>query len=445
MDLQCSSIMDLQISFERLDLLLKEIKLNINDTKSELLTTDGEESITLGNGERLYPSNQAKYLGQYITADGVCQVTLNSSFFGKIIGLLSSNKELSRASKVKIFKIYMKSKFTHLIPLLLTSGSISNVWKEIRRVIFHHILDKATLPLESCALMRISYYSVIIRPVLTLHESLLELKRMEEANFLKMAIIKGLSQWTMCEENNTVKTLEVIGKIQAGNIWLKKEDLDEVINTEAVRRILRFREDEALINKLKGVKLPNLILKLSNANYHEVEQRLRNIAKTKEERQKKEEESRIAEIVRDFIVVTNYALSYKTKLHCLYSDSKNLEERISHYSVSEAIISVRVDEIISQMREKIEGTVSTLILDNTNICENNELVINRLIILQEDLRKSIAENREVDRELEMVLDLLRGIREESTHAKKKVGRPRKQEAKTDMKNKSIDSYFNNKP
>ena len=87
------------------------------------------------------------------------------------------NKYLKRYSKIRLFDTYMKSKFSLLIPVIVTSNGTLDTWMKIRRIIFNNILEKATLPLESCGLMKIGYYSIMVRPTLNLYGTLPQLGR----------------------------------------------------------------------------------------------------------------------------------------------------------------------------------------------------------------------------------------------------------------------------
>ena len=108
---------------------LSKLNLQINTSKTEYLSPEEDDYMIHLDGNIIEKSKNVKYLGQYIDSDSSNKTTINSAFFGKIINIMMSNKELSRQSKIKLFKIYMKSKFNHLIPLIVTSGDIIETWK----------------------------------------------------------------------------------------------------------------------------------------------------------------------------------------------------------------------------------------------------------------------------------------------------------------------------
>ena len=45
----------------------------------------------------------------------------------------------------------MRSKINHLIPLIILTGGTEDLWKTIRKFIFHKIIECSTLPRESAS------------------------------------------------------------------------------------------------------------------------------------------------------------------------------------------------------------------------------------------------------------------------------------------------------
>ena len=69
--------------------------------------------------------NTVKYLGQYINHDGRASAHLKAWTYGTIGELLhNTTKNYSRSSRIKLYKTFIKAKFTHLIPLLTVSGKL---------------------------------------------------------------------------------------------------------------------------------------------------------------------------------------------------------------------------------------------------------------------------------------------------------------------------------
>ena len=68
-------------------------------------------------------------------------------------------------AKIRIFQTYMKSKINYLIPMIVLSGGMNELWKTIRKFIFVHLLEFNTLPRESISAFKFGFYEIIIRPV----------------------------------------------------------------------------------------------------------------------------------------------------------------------------------------------------------------------------------------------------------------------------------------
>jgi len=75
---------------------------------------------------------------------------------------------INRRARIKIYTIYIKNKFTHLIPLIAISDKLQESWTNIRKNLFTDALLANTLPREASALKGISFFYIIIKPFLKL-------------------------------------------------------------------------------------------------------------------------------------------------------------------------------------------------------------------------------------------------------------------------------------
>ena len=99
-------------------------------------------------------TQQEKYLGQILNENGetiwiIAKEQLGS--IGKEIGIRS--KSIPIWTHIKIFKIWMKSKINHLLPIIALTKGIFESWKNIRKVIFIPILNRLILPFEAVSSM----------------------------------------------------------------------------------------------------------------------------------------------------------------------------------------------------------------------------------------------------------------------------------------------------
>ena len=143
-----------------------DMKLNIN--KCELLSESQQDIITdKDNKTKITPINIAKYLGQNINERGEAATIINYSDILRIKSIIHSNtRNLSLRARIKIYNIYIKSRFQHLIPLISFSGKLEDTWKNIRKSIFMDILNFNTLPRESGTLLGLSFYNIVVKPMI---------------------------------------------------------------------------------------------------------------------------------------------------------------------------------------------------------------------------------------------------------------------------------------
>ena len=129
------------------------MKLDLN--KCEFLTENGNETLTdLLTNTTLESKQIVKYLGQYIDADGNTTNVINKFNYGTVNSLVKNNvNHITRRAKVKLFNTYIKSKFSHLLPMIAISGQLETTWTNIRKTIFRDVINFSTFPKESSYLL----------------------------------------------------------------------------------------------------------------------------------------------------------------------------------------------------------------------------------------------------------------------------------------------------
>ena len=138
---------------------------------------------------------QAKYLGQIINENGIPTNNTQSINFGNVIGLLSKFGDLTKLAKIRIFQTFMRSKKNHLISLIILTGGTEELWKDIRKFIFHYIIECNTLPRESASVFGLGFYEIMIRPLKKLIERNYQFTNNEEENeMLNDCLIQALKQ-----------------------------------------------------------------------------------------------------------------------------------------------------------------------------------------------------------------------------------------------------------
>lgn len=433
------------MSYNIIKELLLERDLTINTEKTELVSENKDDFlINSADSKVIGASDDCKYLGQYIDSQGNSRYSLDDRFFGKITNILKTNKSLTRKAKVRIFQTYMRTKFNHLIPILVTSDATHETWTFIRKVIFHQILEGATLPRESRALMKIGFYNILIKPMLKTVNSLMSIERHEEADFVRMSVNKLLDHWTTAEENISQEILSMITTIKQTNNY-NIIQIDKIVQTEAAKRLLQYSDLIQIAEKLENVSLPNIILKLSNAPIHEIIERIKNHWKGKDNLEKDTEKQRIRLLVDQETIPVEYIKIWPESSEELEEHTLSLENKIERYYHREAEVRQRLITVQSTCIDRNENIVNALIQTNKDPNTNGtEFKLVDFMNIHNQFREMIINHQNRHEEIEMILELSR----ENTQKlyKPKLGRPpklrTKQIKKTD--NKQINDFFNKK-
>ena len=89
--------------------------------------------------------------------------------------------------------------------MIAFTGNLEQTWKNIRKSIFNDLLERKILPKETGSILGISFYSIIIKPILKLlttpHISNDEIMSL----FFKESLKKIFRIWLNVEPNNTIK------------------------------------------------------------------------------------------------------------------------------------------------------------------------------------------------------------------------------------------------
>ena len=120
-------------------------------------------------------------------------------------------------SKIKLFNVYIKSKFAHLIPMIALTGNLELTWKNIRSTIFRDLLERKTIPRETCTLLGLSFYSIIIKPILKLLNKEHIKADNDMINFYIEAMKNIFKTWLKVEPNNTEKIKHYIDEPLTNN------------------------------------------------------------------------------------------------------------------------------------------------------------------------------------------------------------------------------------
>lgn len=277
--LQSKDIDILQIAYNKTKDLYKSLDLIINSNKCELITDNEEERIFDYEQEtEIISKSSAKYLGQIINYSGVPTTNISNVNFGELLKIIIKQGQLTRIAKIRLFHIYMKSKINHLIPLLSIAGKIKDLWKNIREIIFRYLLEYSTLQRESALSFKLSFYDIIVRPVLKLIEKNKNYTNdIEEENMLNESLKEIFNIWLIAEPKHTDEIKQVIIKNIENNFQTSYDEFDALMAKESTERLYKGHNvniEEA--KKLRKIKSPGLIVLISNEPKHEIKQRIKN-------------------------------------------------------------------------------------------------------------------------------------------------------------------------
>ena len=183
---QAEELQHIQEVFNDIVNELSILRMEINTKKCEFITNNsGEKIINIKTNEIVPTVQQAKYLGQIINENGTPTSIITKEQLGTIGRAIGINsKDIPIRTHIKIFKIWMKSRINHLLPIIALTKGIHESWKNIRKVIFTPILNRLTLPLEAASLLGISFYETFVKPLLKIRDKYVENNQKELVKYL---------------------------------------------------------------------------------------------------------------------------------------------------------------------------------------------------------------------------------------------------------------------
>ena len=276
---------NLEKAFEVVHQMIINKKMELNIDKCEYLSPEEDDTFIDPITKNIIPKkDKVKYLGQVINQDGTATDPLNAWTYGTISQLLHNTTEhLSKRSRIKLYKTFIKAKFTHLIPLLSVSDKLEKSWKTIRSVIFRDIIQYSTMPKESSALYGLSYYNIIIRSLIKIILTAVSKNNEEYINFLYEATKKAFTLWTNFEKYHNEKILNLIDKVIKDSTMPPLEEWDKLILEDAANRLFKNCIIPEKIINISKQKVPRLIELLSNAPIHIITQEVSNFLLKKQQ------------------------------------------------------------------------------------------------------------------------------------------------------------------
>ena len=243
--------------------------MEINTDKCELITEDLNDNIfDETTNQTIQTKNKSKYLGQTLNNLGQTEDIILRRNYKSITALMHTSQtyNITLKSRIKLFKIYIRSKYNHLLPMIAISGNIEKTWTEIRKTIFNELLKRSTQPRESATLLGCSYYSIIIKLLLKIMEQAKENDDKELLEYLIEATGKTFLYWVHAEPNHNPQIISQIKTFIETKQTKSIKEWDQLIKEEAVERLFKYNNLlECNIKKFKTSKHHRNPFKCSNS------------------------------------------------------------------------------------------------------------------------------------------------------------------------------------
>ena len=132
------------------------------------------------------------------------------------------------------------------------------------------------MPKESSALYGLSYYNIIIRPLIKIILNTTQKDNDDYINFLKEASKKAFLVWTTFEQNHNEKILNLIDNVLKNSLIAPLEEWDKQIITDASTRLFKNHNIPEKVINISKEKVPRLLELIYNAPIHIITKQISN-------------------------------------------------------------------------------------------------------------------------------------------------------------------------
>lgn len=258
------------------------------------------------------------------------------------------------------------------------------------------------------------------------------------------ATSRAFNTWLSVEENHSEAVRKRILDVAERTVWYTSSFWKEALAEESGKRLLRGREtNDHLFKSLSKIKMPNVVLHLSNAPMHEVEQRVKNYITTLDSEKRRLEKERVMQIVRNYHVATEMTAMREIQ-RPIGLPNPGAEEVIQRYTLHDVKVEMRLAQIKEANEPEVVASTNKIFEMNAYTGENDEIGLGELSRLLENFRQTVAQaSRRTVEDIEVIFDLgIRGREEvrDQRSEKRGPGRPKK-EKHNDPGQRKIDEMF----
>lgn len=322
-------------------------------------------------------------------------------------------------------------------------NDIETTWRTLRKFIYYTILQQDTTPKECLGLFKLSYYEVIIRPIIKTLNSEFYMDKPEEFKEILQATKNSIKTWTHVDQNIGLNLKSFINSIiSPENNLIDLQQFDKLRIEDVWKRIIRGEENNEI---KKNFILPTVLKYLSNAKMHELESRFERLRIIDDDRRREKEIHELKIIIQEYTVSIEYNENYKNQTNRTISD--NWENAYKDMTIEELEIIQRISKLqnFKQNAIKYYGEIEDDIL-NGNLSNNQRLKYNTTTKILRSFKESINNaNDQTIWDIERIIDeKLLEDKFEPDHKKeslKTVGRPKMIKEKKDLRNSTILNYY----
>ena len=298
------------------------------------------------------------------------------------------------------------------------------------------------MPRESGSLIGISFYSIIIKPLLKLYKREQEINDEEMVEFMKEATKQAFKTWIKYEPNNTLKIKEFINDLLTSNTLHTLEEFEKHIYDEAATRLFRDKILPEKIKNLAKMKLPMLI-ELSSNNFEHlikdtISQKISKNASTLDEIKRL-----LFKPIMKYIGVFNSGNVETPNIQ--KPNNENINELLEYQQLYDLNIDIAFEKIKDESKKTTESIIEEIITLNKNGDKSNPIIPNQLKTYMTNVRANIPTlSKERAYMCEAILEKISSDILNTNYFygnKKKPGRPKKVKEESSL-NTKIDDIFN---
>ena len=310
-------------------------------------------------------------------------------------------------------------------------------------MIFRDIIQYSIMPKESSALYGLSYYNIIIRPLIKIIITTTSTFDEDYKHFIFEAAKKTFTLWTNFEKYHNEKILNLIDNVIKDSNMPPLEEWDKLILEDAANRLFKNCNIPDKIINIAKEKVPRLIELLSNAPIHIITQQISNFLLKKQ--QNNECENCIKKHILNYIIIEKTIDVPEIDLQKPQTNyiKKLIEyQNIYQFYIQKITIS-KYDEAYKEAVNITNALLQDKYIDKKNIIINKEY-LNRINQIRERITYG---SKEYLIQWEEILEFTNFKFTNSNYKeelKRKPGRPKNKEDKKDRRNQmSIENFFQN--